>query len=428
MTNSLSQTRKLCICVIHCIVASILQMNTSAQLWSIVDIIPKTYDPKKSPNPRGVTKVNISVIVNDLLSVTESDSSFQLDLTLKLKWYDQRLNLSSGIQNDILDHNNTIDNIILDSSYISKFWIPDIYFQNALSVSIVNSGLSVQYLVIGIDKNITYTVRYSGKFICKMDLTNYPQDYQFCSIEAVSLTQTSSQLLMQWEDFVSGYSNYPKFRIRSIYTDSCVRTSYVGNFSCMRGTLKLVRRVSYYVIRVYAPTFLSVIIAFVGFWIPILGWPARVTIIVTPLLNLITLDISLNNEINVSYVVAIHWWMIWCQIFVFLALFEYALAISWAHFINDKKAFKTAIISQKDLNMNLLNGHYFGNNNYFAKCGKIVDKLLIFFFGVVDYHKDPMTRNKVDYCSRLIFPFLWILYCLIYILVTICPWAANYNL
>ncbi|XP_054161868.1 glycine receptor subunit alpha-2-like [Oppia nitens] len=333
MTNSLSQTRKLCICVIHCIVASILQMNTSAQLWSIVDIIPKTYDPKKSPNPRGVTKVNISVIVNDLLSVTESDSSFQLDLTLKLKWYDQRLNLSSGIQNDILDHNNTIDNIILDSSYISKFWIPDIYFQNALSVSIVNSGLSMQYLMIGIDKNITYTVRYSGKFICKMDLTNYPQDYQLCSLEAVSLTQTTSQLVMQWEDFASDYSNYPKFWIRSTNTDSCVRTLYFGNFSCMRGTLKLVRRVSYYVIRVYAPTFLSVIIAFVC-----------VTIIVTPLLNLITLDISLNNEMNVSYVMSIHWWMIWCQIFVFLYLFENALAISWAYFINDKKSSKTAII------------------------------------------------------------------------------------
>lgn len=76
------------------------------------------------------------------------------------------------------------------------------------------------------------------------------------------------------------------------------------------------------------------------FWIPIIGWPARVAILVTPLLNLITQDIGMNNDIGVEYVVNIHWWMIWCQAFVFLALIEYAVAISWAYFINDKKALR----------------------------------------------------------------------------------------
>ncbi len=69
----------------------------------------------------------------------------------------------------------------------------------------------------------------------------------------------------------------------------------------------------------------------------------QVTILVTPLLNLITQDIGLNNDINVSYVVAIHWWMMCCQFFVFMALVEYATAISWAHFINEKKALRAAV-------------------------------------------------------------------------------------
>lgn len=112
--------------------------------------------------------------------------SFQLDLTLKLKWFETRLNLSEKITEEVKDRNNTIDNLLLDSSFVSKFWIPDIYFQNGLSASIVNSGLNVQYLVIGVERNITYTVRLSAKFMCKMDLTNYPQDYQYCSMEAVS--------------------------------------------------------------------------------------------------------------------------------------------------------------------------------------------------------------------------------------------------
>ena len=204
-----------------------------------------------------------------------------MDLTLKLKWFENRLNLSQQIIELIKDRNNTIDNLILDSSFVPKFWIPDVYFQNGLSASIVNSGLNIQYLVIGLNQNITYTVRLSGKFMCKMDLSNYPQDYQYCSLEAVSckpytdyfnfynflmtsVTQASSQLMLYWEDFIASSTSYPKFRIRTTFLDDCSRISYTGDFSCRRATLKLVRRVSYYMIRYYAPTFLSVIVPFIG--------------------------------------------------------------------------------------------------------------------------------------------------------------------
>lgn len=76
--------------------------------------------------------------------------------------------------------------ILLDSSYVSKFWVPDIYFQNALSVSVVNSGFAIQFLAIGPNNNITYIRRMSATLICKMDLSAYPQDNQYCSMEAVS--------------------------------------------------------------------------------------------------------------------------------------------------------------------------------------------------------------------------------------------------
>ena len=109
-----------------------------------------------------------------------------MDVTLKLKWFENRLNLSSGIVQQLQNKNNTIDDLFLDSSFVPKFWIPDIYFQNGLSASIVTSGLNVQYLVIGLNQNITYTVRLSVTSMCKMDLSSYPQDYQYCNLDAVS--------------------------------------------------------------------------------------------------------------------------------------------------------------------------------------------------------------------------------------------------
>ena len=79
-----------------------------------------------------------------------------------------------------------------------------------------------------------------------------------------TVTQTASQMQIFWEEFVSSVKENSKFRIRNLYQGTCFRTSYLGDFSCQTGTLKLVRRVSYYVIRAYAPTFLQVVVSFVS--------------------------------------------------------------------------------------------------------------------------------------------------------------------
>lgn len=60
-------------------------------------------------------------------------------------------------------------------------------------------------------------------------------------------------------------------------------------------------------------------------------------IIVTPLLTLVTQSAQINSEINVSYVVALHIWMMSCIFFVFMALVEYIGAIIYVHSLEDKK-------------------------------------------------------------------------------------------
>lgn len=61
-------------------------------------------------------------------------------------------------------------------------------------------------------------------------------------------------------------------------------------------------------------------------------------LIVTPLLSLITQQTQINAEINVSYVVALHIWMMFSIFFVFMSLIEYALCIVYCHVVDEKKA------------------------------------------------------------------------------------------
>lgn len=142
---------------------------------------------------------------------------------------------------------------------------------------------------------------------------------------------------MKWDSFaLSSQKQFPNFYVVRKKTSNC--TSLRGDdYSCIASHIKLFRNVSYYMTRIYGPSFLLVITAFVGFWIPPMGYPARVAVVVTPMLSLVTQQTQINAEIKVSYVVAVHIWMIFSIIFVFLSLVEYALAIVYHHRIDEKK-------------------------------------------------------------------------------------------
>ena len=64
-------------------------------------------------------------------------------------------------------------------------------------------------------------------------------------------------------------------------------------------------------------------------------------------------------------------------------------------------------------------GYYFGNQGWYAACGKFFDKFVYFFFGNVDFQMDPYTRNKVDYVARVVFVFFFLLYVFLYIMITV---------
>lgn len=70
----------------------------------------------------------------------------------------------------------------------------------------------------------------------------------------------------------------------------------------------------------------------------------KVAISVTPLLALVTQQMQINAEINVSYVVALHIWMMIQIFFVFMSLIEYVFAIVYVHLVEEKKEVSFGLI------------------------------------------------------------------------------------
>ena len=86
------------------------------------------------------------------------------------------------------------------------------------------------------------------------------------------------------------------------------------------------RQLSYYVFTIYIPTFMTVCVSWMSFWLDHKSAPARVALTITTLLAMSTTTSSINNSLPpVAYTKAIDVWNNICVSFVFLALLEYAL-------------------------------------------------------------------------------------------------------
>ncbi|KAI0234381.1 Gamma-aminobutyric acid receptor subunit gamma-2 [Lamellibrachia satsuma] len=85
------------------------------------------------------------------------------------------------------------------------------------------------------------------------------------------------------------------------------------------------REIGYYLLQIYLPCYLIVIISWVSFWINREAVPARVTLGITTILTTCTIAITGRQGLpKVSYSTALDVFLLVCFCFVFAALVEYA--------------------------------------------------------------------------------------------------------
>lgn len=151
-------------------------------------------------------------------------------------------------------------------------------------------------------------------------------------------------------------------------------------------------------------------------------------IIVTPLLSLVTQQTQINSEIDVSYVVALHVWMMACTFIVFMALVELAFAVVYVHNLEDKKtkdkdsetgSIRTQLsvvdlskCDEKSLKRRASSGEVLKKD-----LSHWIKNVLVGVYGPVDWSKAPLDRNKVDYCARVLFPCIFALFIFVYTMV-----------
>uniref|UniRef100_A0A9L0SCE9 Glycine receptor subunit beta n=1 Tax=Equus caballus TaxID=9796 RepID=A0A9L0SCE9_HORSE len=245
---------------------------------NILNRLLVSYDPRIRPNFKGIpVDVVVNIFINSFGSIQETTMDYRVNIFLRQKWNDPRLKLPSDFRGS--------DALTVDPTMYKCLWKPDLFFANEKSANFHDVTQENILLFIFRDGDVLVSMRLSITLSCPLDLTLFPMDTQRC-----------------------------KMQLESWY------------YTCVEVIFTLRRQVGFYMMGVYAPTLLIVVLSWLSFWINPDASAARVPLGIFSVLSLASECTTLAAELpKVSYVKALDVWLIACLLFGFASLVEYAV-------------------------------------------------------------------------------------------------------
>ncbi|XP_018910630.1 glutamate-gated chloride channel isoform X3 [Bemisia tabaci] len=286
---------------------------------------PGSYDARIRPSGINGTEnnpcnVHINIFFRSISKIEDYHMEYSVQFTFREQWTDERLKFN--------DYGGRLKYLTLTEA--NRVWMPDLFFSNEKEGHFHNIIMPNVYIRIFPTGSVLYSIRISLTLACPMNLKLYPLDRQVCSLRMASYGWTTDDLVFYWkeDDPVQVVRNLhlPRFTLEKFNTDYCNSKTNTGEYSCLKVDLIFKREFSYYLIQIYIPCCMLVIVSWVSFWLDQAAVPARVSLGVTTLLTMATQTSGINASLPpVSYTKAIDVWTGVCLTFVFGALLEFAL-------------------------------------------------------------------------------------------------------
>jgi len=289
---------------------------------AILNSFQMGYDKRVRPNYGGqAVTVGVTMFVLSISELSEVGMDFTLDMYFRQFWQDPRLSF---------ERRPGLDKLVVGAEYIKLIWVPDTFFVNEKTAYFHDATTDNQFVRIFHTGDILRSIRLTITASCPMDLQYFPMDSQLCYIEIESFGYTMSDIRYKWNDGlnsvqVSGDVSLPQFKVLGHRQKTIEASLSTGNYSRLACEIQFVRSMGYYLIQIYIPSSLIVVISWVSFWLNRGATPARVGLGVTTVLTMTTLISSTNSALpKISYVKSIDVYLAACFFMVFASLLEYA--------------------------------------------------------------------------------------------------------
>ncbi|XP_074651547.1 gamma-aminobutyric acid receptor subunit alpha-6-like [Tubulanus polymorphus] len=291
--------------------------NVSNILTSLMKGYQKTLRPGYG-GPPVIIKSDINI--RSMGPISEADMAYSMDCYFRQTWEDDRLRFRGPMP--ML----SVHNVILE-----KIWKPDTYFTNGRGAYVHTITTPNKLLRIYQNGTVLYSMRLTIKASCPMYLQFFPIDEQLCPLVFRSYAYTKEDIAYLWKYGpnksvkISDDMRLSQFDLSGFPQDNFTELRMTGEYSSLRVQFQLQRHMGYFLIQVYVPCTLIVVLSWVSFWLNREATADRIGLGITTVLTLTTLSMdSRENLPKVKYATALDWFIIMCFSYIIATMLEFA--------------------------------------------------------------------------------------------------------
>ncbi|PAV76801.1 hypothetical protein WR25_25930 isoform M [Diploscapter pachys] len=270
---------------------------------------------------------------------------FTLDFYMRQTWQDPRLafgEVDLGLP-------NKISSLTVGVDYLDKLWKPDTFFPNEKRSFFHVATTHNSFLRIDKDGTVYTSQRLTVTATCSMKLQLFPMDSQRCKLEIESYAYSTDEIAYYWcsrdNNNCTGIKKeeieLPSYAFddrnicmnRTVFKNASGQIAalhaalrqFAGSYSRLIVTFIFDRESGFYMLQIFLPSGLVVVISWVSFWINRDSAPSRTIIGVMTILTETHLMTGTNRRLPpVSYIKAVDVYLGFSYLLVVLALIEYA--------------------------------------------------------------------------------------------------------
>ncbi|RUS78341.1 hypothetical protein EGW08_013892, partial [Elysia chlorotica] len=328
------------------------QENRSRELGrkvsSLLDSLLLGYDRRLRPDfGRAPLTVKADIEIRSMGPISEKDMIFSMDCYFRQNWVDRRLAFNATKEQ--------VTKVSLNLKMLERIWHPDTYFVNGGPSYVHTITTPNKFVRLFYDGSVLFSQRLTIKANCPMHLEKFPMDSQLCPLHIASFGYPASDVIYEWH-----YGNalaavaatdmrLSQFDLKAMPASNTTKRFKGSPHSILSVFFDFRRHTGFFLIQVYLPCCLLVILSWVSFWINREATSDRISLGATTMLTMTFLVLDSRNDLpRVAYSTALDVYVALCFFFVFASIVQFAAVHFYTKYGTADTDFRASIMPDTD--------------------------------------------------------------------------------